>query len=94
MFWVINIISNQVYDGIWENCDLRKKKQIKNCSWIVVKFLKVYFNIDIFNIYTSLWLNDTEIPNSSKHVALLSDQVKITCFLEIGFSVSLRHNGA
>ena len=30
-----------------------RKKQTKNCSWSVTKFLKPYFDIDIFNIYAS-----------------------------------------
>jgi len=61
------IISKQVFDGIIRNCDFSKERQTKDCKVNIAKFLKSYSDINIFNIYSPVCLEDSERPNSTLH---------------------------
>jgi len=43
--------------------DFKEKKQTRDGSWSVSKFLKAYYNINIFNIYAPLHIHDTKVQS-------------------------------
>ncbi|XP_057456085.1 serine carboxypeptidase-like 35 isoform X2 [Lotus japonicus] len=66
--WSHAIISDKVYNGIAKNCDFEKENQTKACAVHVGALLGAYKDIDIYNIYSPICLDDSKRRVSTKLV--------------------------
>lgn len=60
--WNHAIISDQLHQNIYKECDLTKENQTVSCSSYFKGFMQAYSDIDIYSIYTPVCPSSLSTP--------------------------------